>query len=815
MNIIFPMAPAAIKRRPSSKRTLPSRPRTPWNPSGNATQDISTEPPPKRRKYVPGGPGGGGRYIEVDGPDTPVRLSAHEDNSCSTVSRTRPTREAAPTSAPRMAPATPSSSRPKRQKIQSRRFSSAAAAVRAVAQGDGYKPREEKGWEEFHPDLDIDAGIAVFSAKEVDGADDSSNNQSNGNADNDITNDVFSPDGVYVNGDGESTTGMVPASTSASMKRRGRPRISGAATPDAPTITRPPAPNPHEKLTLPKPSWVMKDPFLPFEQKGVGQQNYVDRTMASVGYQESDIFLRHERRMIRMAEDTTEDDMDLDTPADAEGGTEIVTNNVKVGRVEYDMDEQDAKWLETYNAQRKIEQFEPIKPAIFEITMTKIEKEWHALEKRIPKPNPKPPQTQRPRSSSAVAVNGENPGSGEEQDSKCAICDDGDCENSNAIVFCDGCDLAVHQECYGVPYIPEGQWLCRKCQLIGRGSPSCIFCPNTEGAFKQTNTSKWSHLLCAVWIPEVSIGNPSLMEPVNEVEKVPRSRWKLTCYICRQKMGACIQCSNKNCFVAFHVTCGRRAGLYLKMKLTPGAPAVTDSNGLKAFCDRHVSPEWQMEHNTEVATAEALEYYRNNMQGRRWGDSQAAALALDESQEAPDMTEAEGRAITPRITLTVGGGNKRKRQTAPKTIWKLPSGAPVIPQVLLNSIVASLQRFTVRHRKQYAEDACKYWTLKREARRGAALLKRLQLQLETFSSMEMTRRNFAGMGPAGPVRLQRRIDFADRLYVDVDKVRLLCDEVKKREREKLKDAETLRDIIDLVYFPIPPLIWPIFQKAQT
>lgn len=772
--------------------------------------ESSEGPPLKKRKYGAGGSTGSrstsnGKDIDSTESGSPVRrnssLRSHPEPE-----EPQPTQLPPP---PPPVPSTPPSARPKREKNPSQnpgRFTSSSAAAIALQNGDGYKPREERGWEEFHPDLDIDARFAVFSAEDVDAP---------APADTPSSVDPFGWNG---NGSQSELFHPSPAAPSPTPPKRrpGRPprrphaMLNGLGTPTLPKSVPPPGPNPQERLTLPKPSFRVRDPFDFYDHKGVGQQNYVDRTMASVGYQESDLFVRHARQLIRNEEAMQEDDIDTISTAANDGEV-----NVAVGRVEYDMDEQDEKWLAAYNAKRREDQLEGIKPAIFEITMTKIEKEWHALEKRIPKPNPKPPQTQRPRSSSAAAVNGETAGPGEEQDSRCNICDDGDCENSNAIVFCDGCDLAVHQECYGVPYIPEGQWLCRKCQLIGRGSVNCIFCPNTEGAFKQTTTSKWAHLLCSIWIPEVTIGNPVLMEPITDIEKVPRSRWKLLCYICRQRMGTPIQCSNKNCFVAFHVTCARRAQLYLKMKAGHGTPAVMDSQLLKAFCDKHVPPEWRREHDTDTATADAIEYYRTTMQGRRWGDSQAAALSLEPSQPmgAEQMFGDGSRSHTPRITLTVGG-NKGKR-LAPKTVWKLPSGAPVIPQVLLNSVAASLQRFTVRQRKQYAEDACKYWTLKREARRGAALLKRLQLQLETFSSMEMTRRDYVAMGVAGGKRLQRRIDFGDRLYVDLDRIRMLCDEVKKREREKLKDAETLRNIVDTVYFPIFPLLWPIFEKAQA
>ncbi|KAG7107359.1 NuA3 HAT complex component NTO1 like protein [Verticillium longisporum] len=433
--------------------------------------------------------------------------------------------------------------------------------------------------------------------------------------------------------------------------------------------------------------------------------------------------------MLKATDANVEDDTDtaLSMKPDGEPAAPLLTS-APVGRVEYDMDEQDDMWLEAYNIERKSHELEPITREVFEIALTKIEKEWHALEKRIPKPNPKPPQTHRPRSSSAAAVNGE-PQVGEEQDSKCAICDDGDCENTNAIVFCDGCDLAVHQECYGVPFIPEGQWLCRKCQLIGRGIPTCIFCPTTDGAFKQTNSSKWAHLLMI----------------------------------------------------------------------------------LKAYCDKHCPPDYTKENGVAQATRDAKRFYKKTMKGRIWADNQVVAHALAATHRhaltdhAPDESQMTG------AKLSMMGDNKKGQPGKP--IWKLPSGAPVIPRTVFDIVEMALSRFPFRKRKDFVSEACRYWTLKREARRGAALLKRLQLQMETFSSMELTRRNFAGMGPSGKTRLHRRIEFAETLLRDLEQLKDLSAKVVEREQLKLEAAELEQDFVDTCYFPVAKLFFPVVEKA--
>ncbi|CAL4128531.1 unnamed protein product, partial [Meganyctiphanes norvegica] len=153
--------------------------------------------------------------------------------------------------------------------------------------------------------------------------------------------------------------------------------------------------------------------------------------------------------------------------------------------IEYDADEEDRLWLDLINTKRQEQELKPVTMESFEMLMDRLEKE----------------------SFFQAQNSGRDSGPPVDEDAVCCICMDGECQNSNVILFCDMCNLAVHQECYGVPYIPEGQWLCRRCLQSPSRAVDCALCPNRGGAFKQTDDARWAHVVCAMWIPEVCFAN--------------------------------------------------------------------------------------------------------------------------------------------------------------------------------------------------------------------------------------------------------------------------------------------------------------------
>ncbi|XP_055938835.1 protein Jade-1-like isoform X1 [Argiope bruennichi] len=183
-----------------------------------------------------------------------------------------------------------------------------------------------------------------------------------------------------------------------------------------------------------------------------------------------------------------------------------------------------------------------------------------------------------------------------DEDVICDVCRSPDCEEGNEMVFCDSCNICVHQACYGIMAIPEGSWICRPCSLNIK--PPCLLCPNTGGAMKATSSGeKWAHVSCALWIPEVSIGCPEKMEPILKISQIPASRWALICSLCRERVGACIQCSVKQCKVAYHVTCAFENGLEMEMKTT-GLDSTEEGVKMQSFCPKHSKTE-KSENNVE------------------------------------------------------------------------------------------------------------------------------------------------------------------------------------------------------------------------
>ncbi|KAJ7584714.1 hypothetical protein C8J56DRAFT_1166704 [Mycena floridula] len=351
-------------------------------------------------------------------------------------------------------------------------------------------------------------------------------------------------------------------------------------------------------------------------------------------------------------------------------------------QVEYDMDEHDQAWLDEVNQERQNQKLDSITCEVFEVVMDRLEKEWFDFTKNI--------------SQCDFALPPE--------DSTCTICDDSEGENSNAIVFCDGCDLAVHQDCYGVPYIPESQWHCRKCTVSPQFPVSCILCPVEGGAFKQTDSGKWVHVLCAIWVPEMQVMNQIFMK----------------CSICK-----------------------------LHEHLLLPIRTAGDAGDLTVFCHEHSTKD------QEVHTA-----------------------AAEDSLEDDDCVSKSVRTHS-KIYET---------------------GPPLVPKIILERLKLYIEEVRIEKSEEFVAMVCRYWSLKREAKGGAPLLKRLHLEPWSASRTILEQ---------SIEEIKMKTERLKLFRKDLSKLKTLTQHTSDRERIKLAQATLIHSVLRSCLF----LHEPALQKA--
>ncbi|KRY21027.1 Protein Jade-1, partial [Trichinella patagoniensis] len=187
----------------------------------------------------------------------------------------------------------------------------------------------------------------------------------------------------------------------------------------------------------------------------------------------------------------------------------------------------------------------------------------------------------------------------------------------NEIVVCRNCENAVHQACYGIVSLPEGDWTCNRCIYMQRTGvmPSCVLCPTETGLMKSdASGTTWLHMSCALWIPGISFGNNETMESITGVEKAlkkmsslaKKNKKQMCCSICNSSFGAFIRCQHKRCSTRFHVTCASNGNAFMRFNVNSEN---SDQVLFEIYCNAHAPVEQKDSTDTVDNTGKSSESF--------------------------------------------------------------------------------------------------------------------------------------------------------------------------------------------------------------
>ncbi|CAK9165778.1 unnamed protein product [Ilex paraguariensis] len=224
---------------------------------------------------------------------------------------------------------------------------------------------------------------------------------------------------------------------------------------------------------------------------------------------------------------------------------------------------------------------------------------------------------------------------------RCAICRWVEDWDYNKIIICIRCQIAVHQECYGVRNSQDfTSWVCRACETPDVERDCCL-CPVKGGALKPADVDNlWVHVTCAWFQPEIAFLDVEKMEPAVGVLRIPSYSFAKACVICKQTHGSCMQCCK--CATYFHVMCASRAGYCMELHCS-------EKNGRQitkwvSYCAVHRAPNPDnvlvMQTPFGVFSTRSLLQSQNQQQG-----FQGSRLISSKRTELHDSSTAEANEI--------------------------------------------------------------------------------------------------------------------------------------------------------------------------
>ncbi|KIY44946.1 hypothetical protein FISHEDRAFT_50335 [Fistulina hepatica ATCC 64428] len=148
------------------------------------------------------------------------------------------------------------------------------------------------------------------------------------------------------------------------------------------------------------------------------------------------------------------------------------------------------------------------------------------------------------------------------------------------VLECKKCHFKAHAGIIGAIVEPSQieLWLCEICNNEQTEeynlNPYCALCPRPKDeadhsieqtpmsgpapdsylrACKPTEGQCWAHVICAMFLPEVTFTDPIHLRLVEGISGVPQYRWLEHCTLCNEPGGAVVRCAD--CPRHFHVSC--------------------------------------------------------------------------------------------------------------------------------------------------------------------------------------------------------------------------------------------------------------------